>query len=263
MTKRIHIPGVGSRLRPLLLASSIISLPMVALAQPVDGLYIGAGAGANIMSNQTLKSLTVPATFLPATGGVIPLSGQRLNGHVQMNGGFSGELSVGWGFGELTSFGGPRVEIEGNYMNNPFQSVGVGGGNFNGNLFSASGQEQKYGVFGNVLWDFNIGAPYIYPYLGVGVGGQWSQWIARFNNRLGLAPGPRSSRAWRSTTRKAASPTRRSWVLRSRSSRARPFGHRGLPFHRPYRSAQLCRTRTRRRPGRQLHSGAACGSRNK
>ena len=187
--ERLSIPGVGSPLRPLLLATSILSLPTVAMAQPVDGLYVGAGAGANIMSDQTLKSLTVPATLLPATGGVIPLNGQRLDGHIKMNGGFSGEMSVGYGFGELTSFGGPRVEVEGNYMSNGFEGVGLGGGNFNTGLFSASGQEQKYGVFGNVLWDFTFGAPYIYPYIGAGVGGQWSQWNARFNNRLGFGAG--------------------------------------------------------------------------
>ena len=143
MTERVHNPGMGSRLRPLLLATSIISFPAAVLAQPVDGLYVGAGAGANIMSDETLKSLTVPSTFLPATGGVIPLNGQRLDGHIKMNGGFSGEISIGYGFGELTSFGGPRLELEGNYMSNGFEGVGLGGGNVNIDRFSASGQEQK------------------------------------------------------------------------------------------------------------------------
>jgi opacity protein-like surface antigen len=141
------------------------------------------------MSNQTLKSVTVPAALLPATGGVIPLSGQRLNGHVSMDPGFSGEMSLGWGFGRLTSFGGPRVEIEGNYLNNPFSGVGLGGGSLNTGLFGVRGQEQKYGGFANAIWDFDFGVPWIYPYLGVGVGGQQSQWNARFTNRLGFGAG--------------------------------------------------------------------------
>ncbi len=189
MAQAMHWLGEGSRLRGILLATSIIAMPAAVLAQPVDGLYVGAGAGANIMSDETLKSLTVPGALLPATGGVIPLNGQRLDGHIRMNGGFSGEASVGWGFGELTPFGGPRIEIEGTYMSNPFEAVGLGGGTVNTGLFSAHGQEQKYGVFGNVLWDFNFGAPYIYPYIGFGAGGLWSQWNARFNNRLGFGAG--------------------------------------------------------------------------
>jgi OOP family OmpA-OmpF porin len=177
------------RLRAALAASTILACPLGAIAQPVDGLYIGAGAGGNIMSDQTLKSLTVPPALLPATGGVIPLSGQTLNGHIRMNAGFAGEVSVGWGFGRLTPFGGPRVELEGNYSENGFGGVGLGGGTFNTGLFRASGQEQKYGVFGNLLWDFDVGVPWIYPYLGVGIGGQWSNWNARFNNRLGFGAG--------------------------------------------------------------------------
>ena len=177
------------KLRAALLTATILAAPVVAMAQPVDGLYIGAGAGGNIMSDQTLKSLTVAPAFLPAVGGVIPLSGQRLNGHIRMDAGFAGEVSVGWGFGQLTPIGGPRVELEGNYSENSFGGVGLGGGTFNTGLFRTSGQEQKYGVFLNALWDFDVGVPWIYPYLGVGVGGQWANWDARFNNRLGFGAG--------------------------------------------------------------------------
>jgi OOP family OmpA-OmpF porin len=180
--RQAHIRGV-------LLTASILAAPMAARAQPVDGLYIGAGAGGNIMSDQTLKSLTVPPALLPAVGGVIPLSGQRLNGHIRMKTGFTGEASIGWGFGRLTPLGGPRVELEGNYSQNNFSGVGLGGGNFNTGLFRAGGREQKYGVFLNAFWDFDVGLPWMYPYLGAGVGGQWANWSARFDNRLGLAAG--------------------------------------------------------------------------
>lgn len=174
--------------RKALLTTALAATPWLAVAQPVDGPYVGGQAGGNVMSDQTLKSLIVPAPFLPAVGGVVPLSGQRADGHINMNGGFSGEISAGWGFGALTSFGGPRVEVEGNYMSNGFEGVGLGGSVINRH-FIGSGQEQKYGVFGNLIWDFDLGEPTIFPYLGVGVGGQWSQWNARFNNGLGPAAG--------------------------------------------------------------------------
>ena len=90
------------KLRNILLASSMMAVPLVAAAQPVDGLYIGGGVGANIMNNQTLKSLTIPGALLPATGGVISLQGGRRNGQIPMNAGFTGEGSIGWGFGKLT-----------------------------------------------------------------------------------------------------------------------------------------------------------------
>ena len=68
--------------RKALLATGLVTMPWFAMAQPVDGLYVGAGAGGNIMSDQTLKSLTVPPALLPAVGGVIPLNGQRLTGSI-------------------------------------------------------------------------------------------------------------------------------------------------------------------------------------
>jgi OOP family OmpA-OmpF porin len=190
---RVH--KAGSILRPALAAAAIVAVPVGSMAQPVDGLYIGGAAGGNIMSDQTLKSVTVPPALLPAVGGVIPLSGSRLNGHLSMNGGPAGELSVGYGFGQLTPYGGPRVEIEGNYSSNGFSRTGLGNGNLNSGvftnsgLFNASGQEQKYGGFLNALWDFDIGVPWVYPYLGVGAGGQVSQWNLRLRNRLGFAAG--------------------------------------------------------------------------
>jgi hypothetical protein len=103
MRQLMKIPNV-------LLAGTMMAAPAIAVAQPVDG----AGVGGNIMSDQTLKSVTVPPALIPAVGGVIPRNGSRLNGHISMNGGFAGEMSVGYGFGQLPPYGGPRVEIEGN-----------------------------------------------------------------------------------------------------------------------------------------------------
>ena len=42
----------------------------------------------------------------------------------------------------------------------------------------AGGYEQKYGAFVNALYDFDIGLPWLFPYVGGGVGWQ----IANYNN---------------------------------------------------------------------------------
>ena len=39
--------------RSTLVAATILSMPLVANAQPITGLYIGAGAGVNIMQDET------------------------------------------------------------------------------------------------------------------------------------------------------------------------------------------------------------------
>ncbi|MBV8094217.1 MAG: hypothetical protein JO110_13550, partial [Acetobacteraceae bacterium] len=176
-----------------MVAAALAAWPVASMAQPYPGLYIGAGAGGNIMQDQTLKSISVSPALAPEIGGVFPLSfnGRFGNSTISMRSGFAGEASAGWGFGPLTSFGGPRVEIEGNYSQNEFQSVSIPVGNVinPGSRFGAGRNEQKYGVFGNLIWDFDIGVPWVYPYLGGGVGGQWSLWTARFNNLLGAAAG--------------------------------------------------------------------------
>ena len=40
------------KLRNALLAATILAAPAAAFAQPVDGLYIGAGAGGNILQTE-------------------------------------------------------------------------------------------------------------------------------------------------------------------------------------------------------------------
>src|SRR5215208_5349797 len=88
--------AVGSRrermsLRKALLAATVLALPLAAQAQPVSGLYVGAGAGVNIRQDAESRAVrTVPEN--PGSAVVGPL---------------------GWGFGN-----GLRVELEGNYRNN-------------------------------------------------------------------------------------------------------------------------------------------------
>ena len=52
------------KLRNALLAATVLAAPVAVNAQPVDGLYIGAGAGGNILQNETVKRISNgPANF--------------------------------------------------------------------------------------------------------------------------------------------------------------------------------------------------------
>jgi outer membrane protein OmpA-like peptidoglycan-associated protein/outer membrane protein W len=133
-------------LRKAVLAISVIALPIAAGAQPVSGPYIGLSAGVNMLQDQNVTSVPVPA-----------------NGKLQSRVGPAVALSFGWGFGN-----GLRAEIEGDYRSNAF-TKGVGFGL----PVTASGTERKFGPMVNVLYDFNGISPMVVPYVGAGIGYQW------------------------------------------------------------------------------------------
>jgi len=126
-----------------LLAVTLLALPLAARAQPVEGLYVGAGAGANWQQQTRVRLHTGP------------LPGPTLTDSFDT--GVAALGSLGWGFGN-----GVRLEAEGSWRRN---SVGSGTG--------LSGAEQKYGAMANVLFDMDIGSPWVFPYLGAGAGAQW------------------------------------------------------------------------------------------
>jgi len=128
-------------LRKALLAATVLSLPLAAQAQPVSGLYVGAGVGAN---------------FRMDTSG----SGVKVTSN---NPGWVGLGSIGYGFGN-----GLRAELEGNYRSNNVNRFAVGGVR----TTLPAGITRTYGAMVNVLYDFNIGGP-LTPYLGAGVGYSW------------------------------------------------------------------------------------------
>src|SRR5829696_10544717 len=98
--------AVGSRrermsLRKALLAATVLALPTAAAqAQPVSGLYVGAGAGVNFRPDSESRGVRI----------------------VPENPGFAGVGSIGWGFGN-----GLRTEIEGNYRENNVDKLTVEG----------------------------------------------------------------------------------------------------------------------------------------
>jgi outer membrane protein OmpA-like peptidoglycan-associated protein len=134
------------RFRNVLLAAATVALPLAAQAQPVNGLYVGAGLGVNIMQQESVT---------------IPVAG---SGQLKSEVGPVGVLSVGWGFGN-----GLRAEVEGNYNANKFDGTNTAS-------VGAGGWEQKYGGMLNAFYDFNGLSPWIVPFVGVGVGYEAASW---------------------------------------------------------------------------------------
>ena len=153
--------------RSVLLAATILACPAVAGAQPVTGLYIGLGAGANWVSNPSHVDLAGPGFGLPP--------GTTVNnaGKVNFHTGWTGVVSLGWGFGN-----GFRAEVEGNFRQNEVDSIrGFG----LAPVGRTGGWQRTYGVMANVLYDFDfanfgLGQSIFQPYLGVGVGYAWTEW---------------------------------------------------------------------------------------
>jgi OmpA-OmpF porin, OOP family len=149
------------RLGKVLAAAALVGLPAAAMAQPVDGLYVGAGAGVNWLGQQNVNAITDTTT-----GQSLAVGGSHLSYDI----GFVGLASVGYGFGN-----GLRLELEGNYRNN--------GTKLSSNLVpgSINSTNQTYGVMVNALYDIDVGESWVYPYLGAGVGYEWTQ----FDNASG------------------------------------------------------------------------------
>jgi OmpA-OmpF porin, OOP family len=131
------------KLRIALLTASMLGSPFAVAAQPIDGLYIGAGAGANLLQTEAIHNH--------------PLAGSN----VQFNAGPIVIGSVGYGLGN-----GLRFELQGAYYDNGIRRLKTGSAF---GATSAKGDEYKEGVFLNVLYDLPVGLPVV-PYVGVGVG---------------------------------------------------------------------------------------------
>jgi OmpA-OmpF porin, OOP family len=157
------------RWRGALLAASLLAAPLAAKAQPIQGLYAGAGAGYDLQQGIRITP-TVPGV------GSLPLRLDQSNGLAALG-------SIGYGFGS-----GWRVEVEGDFLRNgirapqitlpPLVILGrpIPGTGFSGTLPSSnvSGHVLQYGVMGNALYDFDIGSRYVFPYLGAGAGYIWN-----------------------------------------------------------------------------------------
>lgn len=144
-------------LKKALLAATLLSLPLAAQAQPITGVYVGAGAGYNYMQESDAE---------PKSGALATPFGASSKMTTTFDHGFGGVISVGYGFGN-----GLRVEGEGNYRQNDVDTLRT----LSRNLASAGGTVRTYGVMANVLYDFHVGLPVV-PYLGVGAGYAWTDY---------------------------------------------------------------------------------------
>jgi OOP family OmpA-OmpF porin len=145
-------------LKKALLAATVLSLPMAAQAQPISGLYIGGGVGANWREPSS--------NILRLNNNNFGSFGSGYN--VKTETGYAAVGSIGWGFGN-----GLRVEIEGNYRNNNVRNIT--------GALSSGGTVHQYGAMANALYDFNFlnlnaAGVGIVPYLGAGVGYGFNDW---------------------------------------------------------------------------------------
>lgn len=151
--------------KTLLAAAAVVALPVLAQAQPVSGLYLGAGIGGN---------------FLQGTDATFKFPGEPSSkDSIDFSWGYAGVLSLGWGFGN-----GFRVELEGNYRSNDVSDYNMGG-TVKGP--GATGTVTSYGAMANVLYDINLGGMLggVTPYVGVGAGYIWHDY-----DKVGIsAPG--------------------------------------------------------------------------
>lgn len=148
------------RLHRALLTAAFLTAPVLAMAQPVDGPYIGAGAGLHIPQEPNIT-----------TGGALGSGRLKLD----ENYGFNSDLSLGYGFGN-----GLRLEVEGDFLRSTVRHV-------LGTPFptASSGTVRTWGAMGNAIYDMDVGVPYLYPYVGLGAGYQWT----KLNPLTVVAPG--------------------------------------------------------------------------
>lgn len=135
-------------LKKALLAATVLSLPIAAQAQPVTGIYVGAGAGVNYLQSTKDRGIEISTDL-----------------------GYVGVLSVGYGFGN-----GLRLEVEGSFRSNEADraDIRVPGLASRVNL---SGQVRSYGAMVNAIYEFALGP--VQPYIGAGIGYIWQDMDVR------------------------------------------------------------------------------------
>jgi outer membrane protein OmpA-like peptidoglycan-associated protein len=139
------------RLRGAILTTAFFASPLMAVAQPITGLYVGAGAGLHA----------------PQEPKVTPYGAGYGTGRLELDEdyGFNSNLAVGYGLGN-----GFRFEIEGDFarsnvrhlLGTPFPTT-------------SSGTVRTWGVMANALYDMDVGVPWVFPYVGAGAGYQWTK----------------------------------------------------------------------------------------
>lgn len=120
------------------------TVPPLALAQPVEGAYLGAAAGWDLPRKQTINETAVVGSPL-----AIDWSADAV-----------GMASLGYSTGKPL-----RFEIEASYRKHTIDAVtGTDVPNVSG------GSRRTTALMLNAVYDFDVGRAWIRPYLGLGVG---------------------------------------------------------------------------------------------
>jgi OmpA-OmpF porin, OOP family len=138
-------------LRRALLTATILAVPAVAFAQPVEGLYVGGGVGVNYLNSVKGKNIVIANP-----PGTVSASRNIVNANFSGAAGFIGLASVGYGLGN-----GLRFELEGNYRQTTNSLQNNSGNNFT--RLGGGAQFNQYGAMVNALYDFDLGTGWIYP----------------------------------------------------------------------------------------------------
>ncbi len=144
-------------MKKLLLAATMLTLPLAAGAQPVDGFYVAGGLGANLRATPPFNA---PYTNLgdPSAS----LHDERFK--LKTRTGIAGVVSAGWGFGN-----GLRAEVEASIRNNEGRSGTYRFVDGEVHRFSKStGTMNTLAFMGNVFYDLQLGP--VTPYVGLGIG---------------------------------------------------------------------------------------------
>lgn len=183
--------SAAMKIRPGYLAAGLLAAPAAAHAD-VNGFYVSLNAGANLVTpTRELKALS--GTFTPDPGFPINVGTTpgapfyRRVGPTYYDNGPVVIAAVGYGFSN-----GIRAELEGSFSTNPVNRLNHGLLNGLGTDplgLAYTGNEKKYTVMANVLYDFNSlardwGFP-ITPYIGVGAGVTIVDWGGVTRNGAG------------------------------------------------------------------------------
>jgi OmpA-OmpF porin, OOP family len=153
------------RLRSILLAFAgcvliCAGLPGAARSQPIQGFYIDGGAGLRMAFPPRITSLEpgVPGTF-----------------ELRQDMGYVTQFSAGYALGD-----GWRFELEASLGRSSISSVA-------NTPYPArpAGAVRNLGLMANALFDLDVRSPYVYPYLGVGLGYQSTRLDGFVNAPLG------------------------------------------------------------------------------
>jgi len=138
------------RLRSIILALAASMLSWAAEAQPIQGFYIDAGAGPRFPFPAKSTSLE------PGVAGRFDIQ-QKL--------GYDSQLSLGYAPGN-----GWRFELEGTLGRGAIKTL-----NSPPLPGSSAGSVRNSGVMVNALFDLDVRSRYVYPYIGLGFGYQFTK----------------------------------------------------------------------------------------